>query len=150
MRITHGSFVVVMDGCKAMFFRNIGDVNFPKLKLESEKSQPGLKDHEIRSDAPGRTMWTGGAGNALGISAYEEPDFKRLEEERFAGEITEILKEKALQNDFDALIIVAPPKALGEMRKHYHKEVSARLKAEISKDLTGHTIEKIEKILAEA
>lgn len=149
MRIVHGSLVVVMDGRKAMFFRNAGDANFPKLELENEKSQPGLKDHEIKSDAPGRTLWTGGQGNVQGVSAYEEPDFKRQEEERFAGEVTDLLKEKALQNDFDALIIVAPPKTLGEMRKHYHKEVAARLKAEVAKDLTGHTVEKIEKILAE-
>ena len=43
-------------------------------------------------------------------------------------------------NDFEALIIVAPPKTLGEMRKHYHKEVSQRLKGELDKDLTGHPI----------
>ena len=47
-------------------------------------------------------------------------------------------------------IIVAPPKTLGEMRKHYHKEVSQRLSGELDKDLTGHQIADIEKALLSA
>jgi protein required for attachment to host cells len=58
-----------------------------------------------------------------------------------------LLKKRALNNDFESLIIIAPPKTLGELRKHYHKEVSDRLKAEIGKDLTGHTVPQIEEVL---
>ena len=36
------------------------------------------------------------------------------------------------------------------MRKHYHKEVSDRLKAELAKDLTGHPIAEIEQALISA
>jgi protein required for attachment to host cells len=52
-----------------------------------------------------------------------------LEEDRFAAETAELLKKRALRNDFESLIIVAPPKTLGELRKHYHKEVEKRLTA---------------------
>lgn len=146
MRIARGSFIVVADGRKAMFFRNNGEADYPNLELETEKSQPGLKDREIKSDAPGRTT----GGNAQGVNAFEEPNFQQLEEERFAGEIADLLRQKALQAEFDALIIIAPPKVLGDMRKHYHKEVESRLKAEINKDLTGHPVKKIEEILIAA
>ena len=47
-----------------------------------------------------------------------------------------------------SLIVVAPPRTLGALRKHYHKEVERRLIGEISKDLTGHPIGEIEKIIA--
>ena len=47
----------------------------------------------------------------------------------------------------EALIIVAPPKTLGELRKHYHKEVEGRIEAEIAKDLTGHPVDRIEAVL---
>jgi protein required for attachment to host cells len=36
---------------------------------------------------------------------------------------------------------------LGELRKHYHKEVEKRLSGEIAKDLTGHPVEQIERII---
>ena len=95
-------------------------------------------------NAPGRTFdSSGGAGR----SAYEEVDFHQLEEDRFAAETAELLRKRALNNDFESLIIVAPPKTLGELRKHYHKEVEKRLAGEIAKDLTGHPVAEIEKIL---
>jgi hypothetical protein len=43
--------------------------------------------------------------------------------DRFAAETAEMLKQRALRNEFESLIIVAPPRTLGELRKHYHKEV---------------------------
>ena len=61
-----------------------------------------------------------------------------------------MLKRRALANDFESLIVVAAPKTLGELRKHYHKEVSQRLTGELSKDLTGHPIPDIEKALIAA
>jgi protein required for attachment to host cells len=38
---------------------------------------------------------------------------------------------------------------LGVLRKHYHSEVEKRLIHELAKDLTGHPVDQIEKILAE-
>ena len=46
--------------------------------------------------------------------------------------------------------IIAAPRALGEMRKHYHKTLSAKLLGEISKDLTGHPIADIESAIQAA
>ena len=79
-----------------------------------------------------------------------ETDYHQQEEDRFAAETAEMLKQRALKNEFESLIIIAPPKTLGELRKHYHKEVSSRLTAEIDKDLTGHPVDQIEKALIAA
>ena len=68
----------------------------------------------------------------------------------FPAETAELLKKRALNNDFESLIIIAPPKTLGELRKHYHKEVESRITLEIDKDLTGHTVPQIEEALAKA
>jgi protein required for attachment to host cells len=70
-----------------------------------------------------------------------------LEEDRFAADAADMLKQRALRGDFESLIIVAPPRTLGELRKHYHKEVQKRLTGEIAKDLTGHPVEEIERII---
>ena len=47
----------------------------------------------------------------------------------------------------DRLVVVAPPHTLGELRKHYHKEVASRIIEEINKDLTGRPIDEIEAAL---
>lgn len=144
MQVPHDTFVVVADGKKMLFLRNEGDAEFPKLELERKREQELRSDSEMKTDEAGRTFdASGGAGR----SAYEETDFHQLEEDRFAAETAELLKQRAMRNEYDALIVVAPPRTLGELRKHYHKEVQKRLTAEIAKDLTGHPLPEIEKIL---
>ena len=98
-------------------------------------------------DQPGRTFSGQGTGAR---SAYSETNFHDLEEARFAADTADMLRQRALRGDFDSLIIVAPPKTLGELRKHYHKEVEQRLIGEIAKDLTNHPVSEIEKIIAAA
>lgn len=144
MQVPHRSFVVVADGKKMLFFRNEGDSDYPKLEVERKRETSDAPDRDRKTDAPGRTFDSAGGG---GRSAYQEVDFHQLEEERFAAETAELLRKRALRNDFESLIIVAPPKTLGELRKHYHKEVEKRLTGEIAKDLTGHPVTEIEKIL---
>ncbi len=79
-----------------------------------------------------------------------EADYHQLEEDRFAAETAELLKKRAHANDFETLIIIAPPKTLGELRKHYDKALESRLAGEVDKDLTGHTVPQIEEALARA
>ena len=143
MQVPHGSCVMVADGAKMLFFRNEGDAEFLKLEIEQKREQENLADRELMTDGHGAAP----AGGGLGGSTYERPDHHQLEEDKFAAEAAEELKRRALKNDFESLIIVAPPKTLGELRKHYHKEVEKRLAGEVAKDLTGHTVEAIEKIL---
>jgi protein required for attachment to host cells len=113
------------------------------LQVERKRVQDNPDNIDQRTDAPGRSFSSVGSGR----SAYEETDFHQLEEDRFAAETAQLLKKRALNNDFESLIIVAPPRTLGELRKHYHKEVSERLTAEIDKTLTGHPIPDIEQAL---
>ena len=118
----------------------------PNLEAETVKVQDNPADRDQASDAPGRAF------NSVGShrSAMEQTDFHDLEEARFAAEAADMLKRRALANEFEKLIIVAPPTALGEMRKHYHKEVQSRLVGEIAKDLSNHPVPEIEKIIAQS
>jgi protein required for attachment to host cells len=145
MQIPHDSFVLVADGRKSLFFRNEGDSEFPNLVVEHAEEQPDPKDRDIKTDAPGRTF--SGVGMSEGRSAYTEEDYHQQEEDRFAADTADMLKARALSNDYAALVVVAPPRALGELRKHYHKEVEKRLVAEVAKDLVNMPVAEIEKIL---
>ncbi|MCJ8157802.1 host attachment family protein [Sphingomonas sp. LaA6.9] len=146
MRIAHDGLVVVADGNKMMLFKNKGSPTDLNLELVQLREQDNPPNREQKSDAPGRAFSSMGNGR----SAYEEADFHAIEEARFAVETAELLRKGALDNEFDSLWVVAPPATLGALRKHYHKEVESRLKGEIAKNLTGHPVPQIEKILIEA
>ena len=146
MLIPHNSVVLVADGRKMLFLRNEGDNEFPNLIVESAQEQDNPATRDQATDAAGGASSTQGAAR----SSFEPTDFHQLEEDRFAAQAADLLKRRALANDFDSLIVVAPPRTLGELRKHYHKEVSNRLAGEIDKDLTGHPIPDIEKALKNA
>lgn len=143
MRVPHNSMIVVADGAKALFFRNEGDGEHPNLVVERKDEQDNPPDRAQSTDAPGRSFSSVGPGR----SAYEETDFHQLEEDRFAANTAEMLNRRALEGDFESLVIVAPPRTLGELRKHLHKEAEKRIAAEIPKTLTGHPVSEIEKIL---
>lgn len=146
MQIDHDALVMVADGRKILVFRNKGDSAFPQLETETVRSQDNPADRDQASDAPGRSFSSLGGRR----SAMEETSFHDLEEARFAVEAADLLKRRALANDFEKLIVIAPPTALGEMRKQYHKAVQDRLVGEIAKDLVNHPVPEIEKIIAES
>jgi protein required for attachment to host cells len=77
----------------------------------------------------------------------DETDFHQQEEDRWIKDAAEELKKRALRNDFDALAIVAPPKALGVLRKELHKEVEKRVICTINKEMSGRPVPDIEALI---
>ena len=146
MQIPHNAAVLVADGRKLLFLRNEGDDIYPNLVVEHAQEQANPKDSDQKSDAPGLSFSSVGSGR----STMDEVDFHQLEEDRFAADAADLLKRRALANDFESLIVIAPPRTLGELRKHYHSEVSARLAGELDKDLTNHPIPEIESAIKAA
>jgi protein required for attachment to host cells len=132
MQLAHGTVVAVADGEKLVMYRNSGTDAAPNLSA--------LPVGEISSDNKS-------SGTRHQTSAAN-PDDSRLEEDGFAAGTAEMLNKQALENKFDHLVVIAAPKTLGELRKHWHKALEAKLVAEIAKDLTGHTTAQIETALA--
>ena len=139
----HTALVLVADGRKMLFFRNHGDENQIDLRTEAHDEREDRKDREIKTDAPGTVQQSAGYGR----STYEETDFQQQEEDRWIKDAAEELKTRALRNDFDALAIVAPPKALGILRKELHKEVERRIICTVNKEMSGRPIPDIEALL---
>jgi protein required for attachment to host cells len=126
-----------------LFFRNHGDENQIDLRTEAHDARTERKDREIKTDAPGTTKQSAGYGR----STYEEPDFQQQEEDRWVKDAADELKARVLRNDFEALAIVAPPKALGVLKKCLHKEVERRVVCTINKEMSGRPIPDIEALL---
>ena len=144
MPLPHNALVLVADGRKMLFFRNHGDENQIDLRTEAHDARRyQRKDREIKTDAPGTVQQSAGYGR----STYEEPDFQQQEEDRWIKDAAEELKDRVLRNDFDALAIVAPPKALGVLRKSLHKEVENRILCTVNKEMSGRPIPDIEALL---
>ena len=143
MPLPHDALVLVADGRKMLFFRNQGDGEQIDLRTEAHDEREDRKDSEIKTDAPGGIHQSAGYGR----STYEEADFHQQEEDRWIKDAAEELKDRALRNDFDALAIVAPPKALGVLRKCLHKEVEKRVVCTINKEMSGRPVPDIEALL---
>ena len=143
MPLANLALVLVTDGRKTLFFRNHGDVNQIDLRTEAHDERADAKDSEMKTDSPGTTNQSGGFGH----STYEETDFHQLEEDRWAKSAADEVNKRVLAHDFEALAIIAPPKTLGELRKGLHKEAARRVVCEIAKEMTGHTVADIEKLI---
>lgn len=143
LKLDQKAWVIVADGEKALFLRNEGDRMNPNLQVFREILESNPATREQGTDRPGRMS----DGASPHKSAVEETDWHRIEKERFAKDLAERLYKSAHRNDFEKLVIVAPPLVLGEMRKEFHKAVSDRIVAEVPKTLTNHTIGDIEKLL---
>src|SRR5688500_10703643 len=144
MPLPHQALVLVTDGRKSLFLRNHGDEKQIDLRTEAHDRRKDRKDHEIKTDAPGAI---GQSAGYSGRVAYEETDFHQLEEDRWAHSAADQVNKRALANDFEALVIVAPPKTLGELRKKLHKEAERRVICEIPKEMTGRPIPDIEALI---
>jgi protein required for attachment to host cells len=143
MEIPHDAFVAVADGEKMLLFRNQGDSDFPHLILVEQDEQESLANSELRRDVPGRSFSSVGPGR----SAYDEADSRQIGEDSFALATAEMMNRRALGNEFESLIIVAPPRTLGELRKYYHGELERRLAGEVPKNVTNVPVSEIERII---
>ena len=143
MPLPHKALVFVTDGRKMLFLRNHGDENQLDLRTESHDEREDRKDHEIKTDAAGSSKQSFGFGRP----ALDEADFHTQEKNRWAKEAAERINKRALNNDYEALAIIAPPKTLAELRKNLHKEAERRLLVTFNKEMTDRPIPDIEDLL---
>ena len=144
LSIPHDALVFVGDGQKALFLRNSGDERFPNLITERVFTDVNPSTHEQGSDRPGRTFKRAGTNLRAGV---EETDWHELEKHRFADRVASAIEQLVRAKKANAVIVVAPPRTLAELRHVFHADVKRRIIAEVDKDLTKHPIWDIEKHL---
>lgn len=138
MKIAHDTIVMVADGEKLLLFRNEGDEKYPVLQTLSHEESPSPATHEEGSDKPGRMISAGGTRR----SSYGNTDWHQQDEDRFAIHAARVAENAASTTDA-GIIIMAPPRTLGVLRKHWGPRTRERLLAEIHKDLTHHMTEDV-------
>jgi protein required for attachment to host cells len=135
---------VVCDGAKALLLQNAGNERSLNLKTREVYEQPDPKTSDIGTDTPGRAM--GSVGSAR--SAMEETDWHDQAERTFLARLARRLDTAAANGDAPALILVAPPRALGVLRETYSFPLRKTLRAEIEKDYVNLPVDEIERRLA--
>lgn len=135
MKVPHKALVVLVDGERFVVLRNDGPILDPKLTRVSE---PELEATNFSAGVRHQDH----VGQRIGTTD--------LNELAHGAAAAEWLNAKAIAGDYEDLVIIADPKSLGEMRRHYHVELKNRLVGEIDKTLTGEPLERIEKVLADA
>jgi len=134
MLLPKNAMIAVADGEKLILFKNSGEEATPKLTM--------LQSPDIASDNKG----TGSRHH----SSSANPDDSQQSEDGFAAGISAMLNKQVLGGNVDHLVVIAAPRTLGELRKHYHKVLSSKLIGEIAKDLTGHSTDDIQAAIAAA
>ena len=135
MKLPHKAHVAIVDGKNFTVMRNAGQIFEPKLEdaqkpdLSASNYSAGVKHQDDIGQERGRTD---------------------LEELAHGAAAAEWLNAKAIANEIGELLIIADPKTLCEMRRHYHSELEKRLVGEIDKTMTGEPIDRIEKAIVSA
>jgi protein required for attachment to host cells len=142
-KLGQGTWVVVADSEKVLFLRNLTDQQDPNFEVTDVEAQDNPSDREQSANRPGR-MHDGGPGHK---SAMDDTDWHELAKERFAKDLADMLYADAHKGAFEKLVLVASPQVLGVLREEMHQEVASKVVAEISKTLTNHTVNDIEKIV---
>lgn len=128
------TWILIADSSRARILRHCG----PGKGLEAvdghdfRSEQRKLRD--ILADRPGRVHDSAGKSRHAMEPAT---DAVRQDETAFARSLAAVLAKALRRRQFDRLVLVAPPKALGDLRSELSAPVQAALIAEVNKDLTG-------------
>lgn len=123
MLLPHGTLVAVIDGRHFELHQNSGSETDPVL---SAMAPPKLDEHNK------------GAG-ARHHSSSANPTGHLLDEDAHVAAVAGWLNGQVQGGKIDHLVIVAAPRALGELRRHYGSRLEKALLKEISKDLAGRS-----------
>lgn len=134
MQLPNDTTVAVADGAKLSLYRSNDGHDGSKL---TALPHPSVADSHAGSGARHH-------------DSSANPSHGQSEEDDFSAGVAKLLNAQVESGSIKHLYVIASPKALGEIRKHYQKRTSDVLVGELAKDLTGHSPQDIEKAIAAA
>lgn len=120
MLLPHGAVIALVDGQKFEIYRNAGNEAAPELTaMDAPRLDSG--NHS-------------GAGHHSSAGNHAD---SLVNEDAHAAAAVAWLNEQVLGHKIEGLVVIAAPRTLGEMRRHYHKQTERALLKELAKDLNG-------------
>jgi protein required for attachment to host cells len=131
--------IVVADEREANFFDTIR-INAPLVARGSmQNPAAGLKDSDLETDRPGRRFGMQGHRHAVDGERSTEKHELTL----FAKHVAERIDAGRVHQEFDRLVLIAPPKMLGLLRQSMPTPLQSMLAGEVPKDLMHQGVDAI-------
>ncbi|MEQ8966997.1 MAG: host attachment protein [Azospirillaceae bacterium] len=126
------TWIVVADGQRARFYHNDGRSKTLARVMPADMVDPNPKTRDQGSDRPGREHSRFGPGRA----ALGDTDWHEYEKHVFAHEVAGRINAARRDGAFERLVLVAPPKTLGDLRKMLDSHTAELVDGELDKDVT--------------
>ena len=127
--VPQNALIVIADGAHISYFRNVANSG---IKLEKVEMPASETEHQGARSLP------------------TETSPREKSEATFANNLAEDLYRHVHKGGIDAIILVADPQTLGQIRPSLHPEVKSRICGELHKTLTKSSVSEIQDILANA
>lgn len=127
------TWIVVSDGARARIFVNEGRGTGLRPAFANDFMADHRPSHELGGREPGR-----GKASADGPRHGIEPTSDAHDQLKveFARDMARVIEDGMGRQAFDSLVLVAPPRMLGNLRAELPKAVIKRVSAQLDKDLT--------------
>jgi protein required for attachment to host cells len=129
------TWILIADAADARVFASDDEGRTLRRVVEVPDPVAWKKESDLGSDRPGRGNSRGLRGRTSTFALAPHGEAKDVAERRFAGHLAELLSEARHQGRYQGLVIAAPPRFLGMLRKSLDAVVNACLVGTIHKDL---------------
>ena len=143
MLLSHDTTIVVTDGQKLRLFRNTG------TEFHMTLTELALPDVHGDLEGAARHQHTGG-DNKDQLRQQHRSTIKDHQEASFELAVAKWLNHEIASNRIGTLFVIAPPRALGELRLHYSEGLKKKLVGELAKEHTRDTVQVLEQVLKDS
>jgi protein required for attachment to host cells len=127
------TWIVLADGARCRILTRETAVSDYREVFGVDYFAPHQASRKLASDRPGRVHDRFGTGR----HAMSPPSDPHREEKRhFAIRLAELLESEREKKSFERLIVIAPPKTLGDLRQNFSPLLKNMIVEEIAKDVT--------------
>ena len=140
------TWIVLADGARGRIITRKTAVAPYEEALDIDLTAPHPASREILSDRPGRVHDRFGEGRHAMVPPS---DPHRQEKREFAARLAALLESEREKNSFERLIIIAPPKTLGDLRQHFSPSLKAMIIEEIARDVSMFNLHELQSRLPE-
>jgi protein required for attachment to host cells len=143
---SHTTWILVAHRSGAVVYESRGPGRPLHSVMQLRNPRGRLKSSQVLADRPGRSFdRRGGGRHSLSTEESVPEHIART----FVGKIVERLELARTKAGFERLVLVAPPKMLGQLREALSEALRALLIAELPKDLAHSDGDQVRKQLAE-
>lgn len=146
MKISTG-WVVVADGGRARLFAMEKGISSLYQMPDGEMEGPHRRNRDIKTDKPGRAFDSTGQ-HRHALEPHSDP--ARNDERHFLKSVVDRVDAARKDGALTGVIVVAPPRVLGELRALMPPALSKIVTHEVDRDLAHATIDDIRDHVGEA